>query len=293
LNWHSPYAPPGTPGADLRLSATAVGVQAGSGGTLEEAIDQVAVEEPLEIRLRTPAGTSRLSVTMRTPGHDFELVAGFLLAEGVIDGRDELLEVAYCLDDAGTTALQRYNVVTAVLADAPRRSNMERLVMTSSACGICGAASIDAVRVAGHPRIRTSPTFTLEQVTTFPDRLRDGQRTFEVTGGVHGIALLDGDTKVLCLREDVGGHNAVDKVVGWGLLDGRLPLSESALMVSGRISFEIVQKALRAGIPLVAGISAATSLAVALAEDVGITLVGFLRGSRCTIYSGAARITCP
>lgn len=251
--------------------------------------DQLAVEEPLEIRLAGPGGPSRLAITMRTPGHDFELVAGLLLSEGVIDGRDQVRQIAYCLDE-DLTAEQRYNVVTAELRGEPGRASIERLVMTSSACGVCGSASIEAVHLAGHPELSKGPVIPLEMLSTFPALLRSGQRAFSSTGGLHGIALIAPDGEVLCLREDVGRHNAVDKVIGWSMLNGKLPLSDMTLMASGRISFEIVQKALRAGIPIVAAVSAATSLAVELAEDSGMTLVGFLRGSSCAVYAGRQRI---
>lgn len=258
-------------------------------GALVGRSDTLAVEEPLEIRLSAPGGTSTLSITMRTPGHDFELVAGFLLAEGVVSSREQIRKIAYCLDD-DLTAEQRYNVVTAELVGEPGRASIERLVMTSAACGVCGSASIEAVQLAGHPELGDGPVLPVELLASFPDRLRSGQRAFASTGGVHGIGLIAPDGEVLCLREDVGRHNAVDKVVGWAMLDGRLPLSTCTLMVSGRISFEIVQKALRAGIPVVAAVSAATSLAVRLAEETGLTLVGFLRGDSCTVYAGRQRI---
>ena len=252
--------------------------------------DQLAIEEPLEIRLDGPNGPRTLSITMRTPGHDFELVAGFLLAEGVIDSREQILDVAYCLD-TDLDEQQRYNVVTAVLAGEPGRASLERLVMTSSACGVCGASSIEAVRLAGYPATGAGPLLSISELQRLPELLREGQRAFAETGGVHGIGLFDAAGALLCLREDVGRHNAVDKVIGWALLEGRVPLAETILMVSGRISFEIVQKSLRAGIPIVAAVSAATSLAVRLAEESQMTLVGFVRGERCTIYTGRERIT--
>jgi len=272
-----------------RVPTTSATVYEPKGVVLVGRTDQLAVEEPLEIRLAGPGGPSRLAITMRTPGHDFELVAGLLLSEGVIDGRDQVRQIAYCLD-ADLTPEQRYNVVTAQLRGEPGRASIERLVMTSSACGVCGSASIEAVHLAGHPELTEGPIIPLELLSTFPNLLRSGQRAFSSTGGLHGIALIDPDGKVFCLREDVGRHNAVDKVIGWSMLNGRLPLSDMTLMVSGRISFEIVQKALRAGIPIVAAVSAATSLAVQLAEDAGMTLVGFLRGNSCAVYAGRQRI---
>jgi FdhD protein len=252
--------------------------------------DKLAVEEPLQIRLGRPDGsTSTISITMRTPGRDFELVAGFLLSEGVISGPEDVRKIAYCLDPE-LDAEQRYNVVTADLVGEAGAASIERLVMTSSACGICGTASIEAVRAAGHPPIADGFRLNIDVLRSFPDLLRSGQRAFESTGGLHGVALISATGEVLALREDVGRHNAVDKVIGWAMLDGRLPLSETSLFVSGRISFEIVQKAVRAGIPVIAAVSAATSLAAKLAADRNVTLVGFLRGDRCTVYSGRERI---
>lgn len=252
--------------------------------------DQLAVEEPLEIRLASATGTSTISITMRTPGHDFELVAGFLLSEGIVDGKDQIRKIAYCLDE-DLDPEQRYNVVTAEIYGEAGRASIERLVMTSSACGVCGSASIEAVQLAGFPALGEGPHIEFEKLAEFPDRLRSGQRAFSATGGLHGIALITPEGEVMCLREDVGRHNAVDKVLGWSMLQGKLPLSEMTLMVSGRISFEIVQKALRAGIPIVAAVSAATSLAVRLAEETGMTLVGFLRGTSCAVYAGRSRIS--
>jgi FdhD protein len=273
-----------------RVPTKSVTVYEPKGPLLIGRTDQLAVEEPLEIRLSSPTGTSTISITMRTPGHDFELVAGFLLSEGVVDGRDQIRKIAYCLDE-DLDPEQRYNVVTAELHGEAGRASIERLVMTSSACGVCGSASIEAVQLAGFPALGDGPVIGFEKLAEFPDRLRSGQRAFSATGGLHGIALISPDGDVMCLREDVGRHNAVDKVLGWAMLEGKLPLSEMTLMVSGRISFEIVQKALRAGVPIVAAVSAATSLAVRLAEETGMTLVGFLRGSSCAVYAGRSRIS--
>ena len=258
-------------------------------GRLVGVSDRLAIEEPLEIRLSFDGSVSTVSITMRTPGHDFELVAGFLLSEGVIDSRAQIREIAYCLDH-NPDAAQRYNVVTARLAVAPGRASVERLVMTSSSCGICGSASIDAVRLAGHPVLASGPEVPFAVLATLPEVLRTGQSAFTETGGTHGIGLFNQAGEMCCVREDVGRHNAVDKVLGWAMLEGMLPLSESILMVSGRVSFEIVQKALRAGIPIVVAVSAATSLAVELAEATGMTLVGFLRGDRGVIYANRQRI---
>jgi len=258
--------------------------------------DVLAVEEPLEVRLKwreglteTTHAPSTLSMTMRTPGHDVELVAGMLLAEGLIRSRDEVRRIVYCLDATSDQA-QRFNVVTAELVGPPRRTVLERRVVTSSSCGVCGSASIDAARLEDHPPLGSGPAVGVEMLCRFPELLAAGQRGFAATGGLHGAALVDAAGDVLVLREDVGRHNAVDKVVGWALLAGRVPLPDAVLVVSGRVSFEIVQKALQAGIPFVAAVSAATSLAARLAQEVGMTLVGFLRGGRMTIYAGPERI---
>lgn len=273
-----------------RVPTKSVTVYEPKGPMLIGRTDQLAVEEPLEIRLSSSSGSSTISITMRTPGHDFELVAGFLLSEGVVDGKDQIRKIAYCLDEE-LDPEQRFNVVTVELYGEPGRASIERLVMTSSACGVCGSASIEAVQLAGFPELGEGPILPFEKLSSFPDLLRSGQRAFSATGGLHGIALISPDGDVICLREDVGRHNAVDKVLGWAMLQGKLPLSEMTLMVSGRVSFEIVQKALRAGIPIVAAVSAATSLAVRLAGETGMTLVGFLRGGSCAVYAGRERIT--
>ncbi len=286
--------------ADLRVTAGRVPtsewtVHERHGGALRARSDRLAVEEPLEIRIASrPAPgmaspRSTLSVTMRTPGHDFELVAGFLLSEGVVSGAGDLRTIAYCLD-RDVEPDQRYNVVTAELDGEPRRAVPERNVVTSSACGVCGSASIESVTRRDHPRLGDGPSVGPALLARMPDLLASGQRGFAQTGGLHGAALVSASGDVLALREDVGRHNAVDKVVGWALLEGRLPLEDVALVVSGRISFEIVQKALQAGIAFVAAVSAATSLAARLAAETGMTLVGFVRGERCTVYAGRGRI---
>lgn len=251
--------------------------------------DALAVEEPLEIRV---GGTS-LSVTMRSPGDDFDLVAGFLVSEGVIWSADQLVSMRFCAgtDDNG---LQTFNVVDAELsADTPPLDvSLERHVYTSSSCGICGTASIDAVHKAayfGHLDDTTSWDQAL--LGSLPDRLREGQKVFDRTGGVHAAGLFDASGDLLCLREDVGRHNAVDKVVGWALREGRLPLAGTVLQVSGRASFELVQKAHMAGIPVLAAVSAPSSLAVEHAESAGLTLLGFSRDGGFNAYAGTHRIS--
>jgi FdhD protein len=258
-------------------------------GALVRRGDKLTVEEPLEIRLETPAGASTLTVTMRTPGNDMELVAGWLLAEGVIDGIDDVDQISYCVD-AINGGDQQFNVVTANLRVPARLNGRERMTMTSSACGVGGTASIEALRAVGFPVLSEGPRFPLSVLTELPQLLTAGQRTVEVAGAVHSAALVDATATALVVREDVGRHNAVDKVVGWAVLNKRMPLSNAALVVSGRVSFEIVQKAARGGLSMVVAESGATSLAVALAEEVGMTLVGFTRGTSCTIYSSAERV---
>ncbi|MFJ2862480.1 formate dehydrogenase accessory sulfurtransferase FdhD [Kitasatospora sp. NPDC087314] len=258
------------------------------GGVPSHRPDTLAAEEPMEIRV----GGRPLTVTMRTPGGDFDLAAGFLVSEGVLHRADEVAGIRYC---AGATADggNTYNVVDVALAPgvATPDASLERNFYTTSSCGLCGKASLDAVRTTAawtvaEDRLRVSPHL----LSALPERLRAAQKVFDSTGGLHAAGLFDADGRLLCLREDVGRHNAVDKVVGHALREGLLPLRETVLMVSGRASFELVQKAVMAGIPLLAAVSAPSSLAVDLAEESGLTLVGFLRGDSMNVYTGADRI---
>lgn len=253
--------------------------------------DDLAVEEPLEIRLAPDSAPRTLTVTMRTPGHDFELAAGWLLSEGVIDDPSAIRALRYCTDP-DLDGEQRYNIVTAELAIAPGRV-AERLTVTSSSCGICGSASIDALRTLGHPEFAAGGSIAWKTLLDLPGALSAEQRQFRSTGGLHAAGLVSYEGETLVVREDIGRHNAVDKVIGWSLLESRFPLTGAILLVSGRSSFEIVQKAMRAGIAFVAGISAASSLAARLADEEGMTLVGFLRGDRCTVYAHPERIDLP
>ena len=234
-----------------------------------------------------------VAVTMRTPGHDVELAHGFLLTEGVITAPHDVVAARWCdsVDDEGRNT---YNVLDVALAPgvAPPEAGVERNFYTTSSCGVCGKASLDAVRL----RSRFSPAddpVRLDAATLYglPDALREAQRIFESTGGLHAAGLFTADGTALVVREDVGRHNAVDKVMGWALLNARVPAAGCVLMVSGRASFELVQKAVMAGVPVLAAVSAPSSLAVALAEEAGTTLVGFLRGTTMNIYAGAQRIT--
>jgi len=247
--------------------------------------DYLAAEEPLEIRV----GDEPLSVTMRTPGSDLELAAGFLLTEGLIIRREQIVSLEHVVQDGEAN---RGNVARAVLApeSAPDFEKMRRHFFAASSCGICGKASIDAVRA--HALEPPNPEFRLdaEVLVRLPDELRASQAVFGRTGGLHAAALFDEKGQLLVLREDIGRHNAVDKVIGWALLENRVPLSNAVLMVSGRGGFEIVQKAIVAGLPIVASVSAPSSLAVQLARELGLTLIGFLRGRRFVIYAGEERI---
>ncbi|MDA3642742.1 formate dehydrogenase accessory sulfurtransferase FdhD [Saccharopolyspora indica] len=250
--------------------------------------DTLAVEEPVEIRV----GGRPLTITMRTPGHDFDLAAGFLVGEGVIRSAEDVAGIRYC---AGATADggNTYNVVDVALAPgvALPEASLERNFYTTSSCGLCGKASLDAVRTkTTWPLGEDSPRIGLETLTALPDRLRAAQRVFDSTGGLHAAGLFTADGDLTCVREDVGRHNAVDKVIGDALRSGRLPLRDSVLMVSGRASFELVQKAAMAGIPVLAAVSAPSSLAVDLAADTGMTLIGFLRGRSMNVYTGADRV---
>jgi FdhD protein len=224
---------------------------------------------------------------MRTPGGDFELAVGFLFTEGLIDGRDDVLRVSYCEDLAPEE--QRYNVVTVELGRALDERALRRNFFASSSCGVCGKATLDDVAVHCVP-LAPGPGVTVRTILAMPEALRAAQRVFEQTGGLHAAGLFAPDGRLLSVREDVGRHNAVDKVVGEHLLAGGLPLAQRVLQVSGRIGFEIVQKAARAGIPVLAAVGAPSSLAVDAAERVGMTLVGFVRDGRCNVYTRPDRI---
>ncbi len=244
--------------------------------------DSLAAEEPLEIRI----GETPLTVTMRTPGNDRELAAGFLLTEGIIDSADQIAAIR----TAHSNPNVKSNVVHVEVRDSSLDlSNLQRNFFAASSCGICGKASIDAIRRRGlrHP----DPDFRIdpEILCGLPEVLRSDQAVFSRTGGLHAAALFDASGKMVALREDIGRHNAVDKIVGWALLEGHLPLSRHVLLVSGRGGFEIAQKALAAGIPVLASVSAPSSLAVKLARELGLTLIGFLRGRRFVVYSGEFR----
>jgi len=244
--------------------------------------DLVAVEEPLEIRI----GDESIAVTMRTPGNDFELAAGFLFSEGVIHRPADVPHISYCNADP-----QEYNIVTIQLARDVGfdRKRLERHFFSTSACGVCGKAALETIRVHAQP-IRDDFAVEVDLLFSLDEKLRKAQPVFERTGALHAAGLFDERGKLVFLREDVGRHNAVDKVVGAALLAGKLPLARHVLLVSGRSSFEIMQKALLARIPVVASVGGPSSLAVDLATEFGMTLVSFLRGRRCNVYAGKQRV---
>lgn len=275
------------PGPTTRVRARRVELH-GDGPSSRRREEVLATEEPLEIRLD---GRS-FSVTMRTPGHDVELAVGLLHGEGIVRGPDDLVAVRYCADPG---VEQRYNVVTVDLARhvVVDWERLRRLTVTTSACGVCGTASLSALHDRGVRAVTPGPVLEAAFVAGLPDRLRAGQKLFDRTGGVHAAGLFDARGTTLVVREDVGRHNAVDKVVGWALTSGRLPLRDTVLAVSGRTSYEIVQKAVAAGIPALVGVSAPSSLAVSTAAEFGATLVGFTREGRFTVYTGDDSVADP
>jgi FdhD protein len=252
-----------------------------------ERLDTLAVEEPLEIRI----DGSALAVTMRTPGSDFELAQGFLLTEGIVRSREQIAAIRYC---AGAVEGENtYNVLDITVRD-PAPAALEaarRNQYTTSSCGVCGKASLDAVvTISSHDPRGDPVAFTSTMIKSLPERLRTAQKVFDSTGGLHAAGLFDTAGHALVVREDVGRHNAVDKVIGWALEQGLVPLTGIALCVSGRVSFELAQKATMAGIPVMVAVSAPSSLAVDLAERSGVTVAGFVRGDSMNVYSHPQRI---
>jgi FdhD protein len=259
--------------------------------------DVLATEEPLEIRIvsgphrRPHEAAHPVAVTMRTPGADFELAAGFLFAEGLLDHPGQLSAIRYCVD-IPRDGPQHFNIVNVYLApDAPfDPALLQRNFYVTSSCGVCGKASIEAVQALSCSRIVDDLRVGADTLLALPGRLRVRQAIFERTGGLHAAALFTPAGELLQVREDVGRHNALDKLIGSCFLAGEIPLRGRLALVSGRLSFELVQKAARAGIPVLAGVSAPSSLAVELAESVGMTLIGFLRENRFNVYSGGERV---
>jgi FdhD protein len=260
-------------------------LKVGVGGEARRARDRLAVEEPLELRVAgRPVG-----VTMRTPGNDFELAIGYCISERLVASPEDVEAVRFCAPEGQA---QEYNVLTVDLrpgVPVPDPS-LDRLAVTSSSCGVCGKASIEAVTVACRSLTGDGVAVPAEVLAAIPARVREAQRVFEQTGGLHAAAVCDARGTVHCVREDVGRHNAVDKVIGWAATERRLPLTGMVLFVSGRSSFEVVQKAAVAGVPVVAAVSAPSSLAVELADQVGMTLVGFLRGDTMNLYTHPHRV---
>ena len=273
-------------------STTPVAVRRVTAGAAVDQRDLVATEEPMEIRVLTSADgerTDAVAITMRTPGHDFELAIGFLLSEGLIAGRNDVVDVSYCPDPSD---MQQYNIVQVTLAPDALfdPSLLGRNFYTTSSCGVCGKASLEALRTHGAVTVGQSPRIAGSLVRELPGRLRAAQPVFEQTGGLHAAGLFDAHGDLLTLREDVGRHNAFDKLVGHHLMAGDLPLSQHVVVVSGRASWELMQKALAAGISTLIAVGAPSSLAVELANEFGLTLVGFASSERFNIYAGGHRI---
>lgn len=283
----------GVPHATTRRPVVRVTVDGTGAHARPARPDTLAVEEPLELRLAAGGGDAEpFTVTMRTPGHDLDLALGFLVAEGVVRSAADVVGARHCPDAArDADGRPTHNVVEVVLAPGVAPPAAARSRAVSSACGVCGTESVDAVRaVSGFDvaadDVRPAPSV----VAGLPDRLRAAQRVFATTGGLHAAGLFTASGDLLCVREDVGRHNAVDKVVGWALGEGRVPLAGHLLQVSGRASFELVQKSWLAGCPVLAAVSAPSSLAVALADEAGMTLVGFSRGGSFNVYTRPDRL---
>jgi len=260
-------------------------------GALHARYDRLATEEPLEIRMRAGVEQQTVAITMRTPGNDFELAAGFLFGEGVIRDLSELRGITFCVDRE-VAEEQRYNIVNVdLVADAlPVLDALDRHFLTTSSCGVCGKANIESLHARGVGRV--PPGFVVEAslLAALPERLRKAQRVFAATGGLHAAALFDARGALVAVREDVGRHNALDKLIGWAFMHKKLPLDQHVVMVSGRASYELVQKVIAAGIPVLSAVSAPSSLAVDLAREFGVTLIGFSREERFNVYAGAERI---
>ncbi|MBD2481028.1 formate dehydrogenase accessory sulfurtransferase FdhD [Planktothrix sp. FACHB-1365] len=251
--------------------------------------DELATEEPLEIRLSPTNKT--LAVTMRTPGADFELVAGFLYSEGIIKNKSDIVKMSYCVDP-NIDGEQRQNIVNVTLKPELNLDfkSLERHFFTNSSCGVCGKASIESLEQKGCPILTEDWHVTANIIYNLPEQLNQAQSVFHKTGGLHAAALFNPEGNLLKLREDVGRHNALDKLIGSAFLADEFPLNQRMVMVSGRTSFEIIQKCLMAKIPIICAVSAPSSLAVSLAQAFNLTLIGFLRGQRFNVYSGLSRL---
>jgi FdhD protein len=284
-------SPEMTENGSRAASTTSLNIKEVRDGAVASRADQVATEEPMEIRVLASGRRVTAAVTMRTPGSDFELAAGFLYGEGLLGMDSDISGISYCVDK-GLDETQLFNIVNVKLRPGlvPDLRSLERHFYTSSSCGVCGKASLESLDLRGCRPPAPGPQVTTEVVASLPAALRRAQGLFESTGGLHAAGLFTSDGELVAVREDVGRHNAVDKLIGWALLQGNLPLAGKLLMVSGRSSFEIMQKALTAGIPMVCAVSAPSSLAVDVARRFDMSLVGFLRGPRFNIYAGEQRI---
>ena len=277
----------------VRSRASRLRVQSVTGDTLRYRQDALVVEEPMEIRLVFPhiPDPVSISVTMRTPGNDFELAAGFLFTEGILKSPEAIHRITYCTDPE-VDGEQQYNIVNVFLQPGtdfdPRQ--LQRHFYTTSSCGVCGKASLEAIHVRNVPKIRADWTVPASVIHRMGERLRAEQDVFEKTGGLHAAGWFSPQGELLAIREDVGRHNAVDKLLGYAFLERKCPLSDAILMVSGRASFEIMQKAAVAGVPMVVAVSAPSSLAREVAREFGITLIGFARDNRFNIYAGKDRV---
>lgn len=262
-------------------------------GQLRRQRDEIVTEEPLEIQLSAGKEQRTVAITMRTPGNDYELAAGFLYNEGIVDTKSAITHMVYCVD--GQQQLQEYNVLRVNLFAPilPDLHQLDRHFFTSSACGVCGRTMLDDLAERTLSPLSEGPQITTHLLTSLPEQLRSAQRLFAHTGGLHAAALFDATGILLAVREDVGRHNALDKLVGWGILNNRLPFHNCIILVSGRASYELLQKCRVAGASIFCAVSAPSSLAVELAEQFGITLVGFLRDERFNIYTGFDRIILP
>ncbi|MEZ4714828.1 MAG: formate dehydrogenase accessory sulfurtransferase FdhD [Caldilineaceae bacterium] len=263
------------------------------GARISRRTDYLTVEEPLEIQLRAGGERRVAAITMRTPGNDYELAAGFLYTEGLIAAKPDITQMIYCTD--GDAARQEYNALAVYLhrAALPDLPSLDRHFFTNSACGVCGRVMLDELADRELPALGEGPRVTPATLADLPATLRQAQPMFDATGGLHAAALMDVDGTLLAVREDVGRHNALDKLVGWALLNGHLPFTDKLIMVSGRASYELLYKARIAGAPILCAVSAPSSLAVDLAERFGMTLIGFLRGARFNVYTGDARVSKP
>lgn len=260
------------------------------GARISRKTDYMATEEPLEIQLRAGGQRRVVAITMRTPGSDYELAAGFLFTEGIVANQHAIARMIYCVD--GEVTQQEYNALAVYVAgqELPDLPALDRHFFTNSACGVCGRVVLDELATRALPPLTAGPLVDPAVILDLPAAQRAGQALFATTGGLHAAALFAADGTLLALREDVGRHNALDKLIGWALLNGQLPFTDKIIMVSGRASYELLYKARVAGAPLLCAVSAPSSLAVELAERFDMTLIGFLRGGRFNIYCGEQRI---